>query len=144
MHRSFAELAALLLIAGAAPSCRSSEAREREAEFARIGHSIDALRNAPNDGKAPLIQALESQACREASACELKKTCVSAYRLLDSARGASANAKTLLGNRDGGAQAAVAAALEVNRAESELEQARELSERCVSEQGRLLRESRAR
>ncbi|HET9933236.1 MAG TPA: hypothetical protein VFQ35_21175, partial [Polyangiaceae bacterium] len=104
MRTSFAELAALLLSALLVSNCRSSEAREREAEFARIGHSIDALRNAPNEGKAPLIQALEKQECRERSACDLKETCISAYRLLDSARGASANAKTLLANRDGGAK----------------------------------------
>lgn len=142
MKLSFAELASLLLVTGFVASCRSSEAREREAEFARIGHSIDALRNAPNEGKAPLIQALEKEGCRDQSACALKETCLSAYRLLDSARAASQNAKTLLDDRDGGAKKAVAAALEVNRAQTELERARDLSERCASDQGRLLRESR--
>ena len=143
-RRGFVAGAILISVAAVTCGCRSAEARAREAEFARIGQAIDALRNAPNEAKAPLIDALERSECHDPKACELKATCVSAYRLLDSARTASANAKTLLANRDGGATAAVAAALEVNRAQSELERARELSERCATEQGRLLRESRAR
>jgi hypothetical protein len=139
-----ATLAGLLWAASGCFGCRSTEARAREAEFARLGQAIDALRNAPNEAKAPLIASLEKSECRDPKACELKTTCVSAYRLLESARGASANAKALLGKRDGGAPAAVEAALEVNRAQSELERARELSERCATDQGRLLRESRAR
>ncbi|MFZ5891659.1 MAG: hypothetical protein ACOY0T_11450 [Myxococcota bacterium] len=141
---AFAWLALGAALVGSLLGCRSSEARAREAEFARLGQAIDALRNAPNEAKAPLIAALDNAECRDAKACELKQTCVSAYRQLDSARSATAHAKDLLAQPDGGASAAVAAALEVNRAQTELASARELTERCATDQGRLLRESRAR
>ena len=143
MSRSSRALALSALALLCLPACHSREA-ELAASAGQVARAVEALRNAPNEAKAPLIASLEKSECRDAKACELKATCVSAYRLLESARGASANAKALLGKRDGGAPAAVEAALEVNRAQSELERARELSERCATDQGRLLRESRAR
>jgi len=137
-------LASIALLCVSLIACRSAEARAREAEAARLAQAIDALRNAPNEGKAPLLAALERNECVHPKACELKQTCVAAYRLLESARSASARARDLLAERDGGPAAAIAAAGEVNRAESELLRAGDLTERCATSQGRLLRESRAR
>ncbi len=130
-----------MLFAGA---CRSRAEREREAEIARLAHAIDALRNAPNVAKAPLIASLERVSCQRAEVCKLKQDCVAAYRHLVNSVEASAHARELLSERDGGLGAELTAANELNRGEAELHLAGELTELCASRQGELTRSARAR
>jgi hypothetical protein len=125
-------------------ACRSSEARRLEAEVASLSHAIDNLRNAPNGGKAALLAALEKTACERPEACELKRSCVTAYQRHLSALRASERARALLADKDGGTAAVISAASELNRAESELSQAGTLTDRCTADQGALSRKVRAR
>ncbi|MDQ2647191.1 MAG: hypothetical protein M3020_25530, partial [Myxococcota bacterium] len=69
----------LVLSALALFGCRSQEARALEAEAARIGRAVDALRDAPNEAKAPLLGALEAEACDDSETCGLKALCSRAY-----------------------------------------------------------------
>jgi hypothetical protein len=130
----------LVLLAG----CRSSEARRLEAEVAGLAQAIDALRNAPNEGKTALLAALSEKACHSPEACALKAGCVAAYEKHLSAIAASERARALLGDKDGGTREVIAAATELNRAEQELGEAHTLTEQCSSKQGELLRKVRAR
>ena len=124
--------------------CRSSEARQLEAEVAGLAQAIDALRNAPNDGKKALLAALSAKACQSPEACQLKADCVAAYERHLSAIAGSERARALLGDKDGGTREVIAAATELNRAEQELAEAHTLTEQCSSKQGELLRKVRAR
>jgi len=126
-----------------APGCRSSEARRFEADVAGLGRRIDALRDAPNAAKRPLLAALDGAACEHPDACELKTMCVSAYTRHLDALAANDRVKTMLAEPDGGANAALAAAAELARAERDLELARSQTERCATLQGELRRRSQA-
>lgn len=126
------------------PGCRSSEARQLEAEVAGLAQAIDALRNAPNEGKTALLAALSEKVCHRPEACELKAGCVAAYEKHLGAIAASERARALLGDKDGGTREVIAAASELNRAEQELAEAHTLTEQCSSKQGELLRKVRAR
>jgi len=130
---------ALCVALGLTSACRSQESRALEAETARVSRAIDAVRNAPNAGKAPLLRALESEPCAQPPACELKGLCVRAYsRHVDSLT-ASERAKLLLDAPDGGTEAALAAASAVNEAEAALSEAQRLTEACTAAQGELRR-----
>lgn len=127
-----------------ATSCRSSEARRREAEALALAHVIDALRDAPNEGKSAALERLRGTACEDPEVCALKAACVAAYERHESALGASGRARTLLSQPDGGTQAALAAAAELNRAQAQLEESRSLTDSCVSLQGELTRKVKAK
>jgi len=130
--------AALVCLALCA-ACRSQESRALEAESARVGRSIDEVRNAPNAGKAPLLRALEAEACEHPAVCEMKSLCVRAYSRHVESLEASARAKSLLATPDGGSDAALAAASAVNQAEAALGEAQRLTEACAAGQGELRR-----
>lgn len=114
-----------------------------EAEVASLSHAIDSLRNAPNDGKATLLEALEKADCERPEACRLKQSCVAAYRRHRAGLEASERARTLLADKDGGTGAVISAASELNRAQIELEHARTMTDRCSAEEGELRRKVRA-
>ena len=135
-------LLALALVASA--GCRSSEARRFEAEVAGLGQHIDALRDAPNAAKRPLLAALDGAACESSDACELKTVCVSAYTRHLDALGAKDRVRALLAEPDGGSGAALAAAAELARAERDLDLSQTQTERCASLQADLRRRSKAR
>ncbi|HWA78109.1 MAG TPA: hypothetical protein VG937_37495 [Polyangiaceae bacterium] len=124
--------------------CRGSEARRLEAEVAGLAQAIDALRNAPNQGKPAFLAALSEKSCQSPEACQLKAGCVQAYERHLAAIAASERARALLGDKDGGTREVIAAATELNRAEHELAEAHTLTEQCSSKQGELLRKVRAR
>ncbi len=123
-------------------ACRSEQERAFEAELATLGRAIDSLRDAPNAGKAPLLEALKTSRCHDPRACELKSRCIRAYMTQRSGLEASARAAALLGNAD--PAAALAAAAELQRAEANLLEAKHLGDECATAQGELLRASRAR
>jgi len=138
----FASLCAFACVASF--GCRSSEARRLEAEVAALSHAIDNLRNAPNDGKATLLEALEKVTCERPEACQLKQSCVAAYQRHRAGLEASERARALLADKEGGTGAVISAASELNRAQIELEHARTMTDRCSADQGALLRKVRAR
>lgn len=131
---------AFMLTAG----CRSGASRQLEAEALGLGRHIDALRNAPNDAKLALLDALRGASCQSAEACALRELCVDAYTRHIEALNASSRARALLAEPDGGTGASIAAAQQIARAELELERGSALASRCASAQGELLRQARAR
>lgn len=138
--RSLVPLAAALL--ATAGGCRSPEARALEAESSRLGRAIDALRDAPNDAKLPLVRALEAEPCSHPDACGLKALCVRAYRLHVDGLAASERARALLAEPDGGDVAALAAAGALREAEDALARASTLTNDCTARQGELRRRAR--
>jgi hypothetical protein len=131
--------AALVCLALCAAACRSQESRALEAESARLGRSIDAVRTAPNAGKSPLLRALKAEACGHPDTCEMKSLCERAYSRHVESLEASERAKALLAAPDGGSDAALAAASAVNQAEAALAEAQRLTEACAARQGELRR-----
>lgn len=132
-----AVLAASLLLFPLA--CRSQENRALEAESARLGRAIDALRDAPNPAKAARLKSLEGEPCSSPRACELKALCVAAYARHVESLGSSEQARSLLALPDGGPEAALAAASALNQAEALQSEAVKLTESCASKQGELRR-----
>jgi hypothetical protein len=128
----------LVLSALALCGCRSQEARALEAEAARLGRAIDALRDAPNEAKAPLLRALEAEACDNSDTCGLKALCSRAYSRHVEGLDKSARVKSLLAADAGTEQAQAAAAL-LKEAESALAEAAQLTEECAAKQGELRR-----
>jgi hypothetical protein len=74
--RGSAALTLWLLLA----ACSSGDAVERDAA-GRLVRSVQVLRDAPNEAKAPLLTALEQSACSGAEACSTRNICARAYRL---------------------------------------------------------------
>ena len=128
----------LLVAALALLGCRSQEARALEAEAARIGRAVDALRDAPNEAKSPLLAALEAEACDDPETCGLKALCSRAYSRHVEGVEKSARVKALLAP-DAGTEAARAAVALLREAESALAEAAKLTEECAAKQGELRR-----
>jgi hypothetical protein len=128
----------LLASALALIGCRSQEARALEAEAARLGRAIDALRDAPNEAKTPLLRALDAEACDHTETCGLKALCSRAYTRHVEGLDKSARVKALLAP-DAGAHQAREAALLLGEAESAVGEARKLTEDCAAKQGELRR-----
>lgn len=103
-------------------------------EAARLSHAIDALRNADNAAKAPHLRALRETACSEPDVCAVQSACVAGYELHLSALAALSGAQATLA--DAGPEAA---ARVLDRAKSDLERARGLTERCAEAQGEMIR-----
>lgn len=105
-----------------------------------MSHAITALREAPNDGKQPLLRALENTPCSAADLCALKTQCTEAYTGLALALdGARAARVALASPLDAASADAQRIAELVAVSEQRLKAARELSERCASAQGEVSR-----
>jgi hypothetical protein len=134
--RGFGAIGASLLGAAQLLACHGEQAEARRAEAARISRSIDALRSAPNDGKAPLAKALSSEPCSFDDVCGLRDACVHAYQAhvggLDSLRIARRAAEN-----DSGPTAKIAELAQT--AEDQLARAKHEVERCADRQAELVR-----
>lgn len=126
------------LAACALLGCRSQAKRALEVEAARLGQAIDALRAAPNEAKAPLLRALEAEACEHPESCGLKALCSRAYARHVEGLDQSARVKELLAPGATTEQAQAAAAL-LKEAEAALRDAAKLTEDCAAKQGELRR-----
>lgn len=133
----------LLIAALSLVACRSEQARAFEAEVAGLARNIDALRDAPNEGKAPLLEQLKTAACNDARVCALKSQCIRAYQEHGAGLEGSERARQLLSLGDGDRVAALAAATELKQAEERLASAKELTERCATAEGELQRAAKA-
>jgi hypothetical protein len=122
--RSDAALALLLTFA-----CDGEQQQAARAEAGRIRHAVAALREAPNDAKPPRIAALDREQCSVPELCELKRSCVEAYRVFASGMEGSRVAGRAL-DADAGAEAAQRIAELVRVSERDLGRARELTRRC--------------
>jgi hypothetical protein len=76
--RLTAILGALALFA-----CRAHGENDEAArvEAGRVARAVEALRQAPNGQKAPLLSALRNVTCTASDVCALKNSCVAAYSL---------------------------------------------------------------
>ena len=134
--------AAAILIAGVlCVGCSGAREQQRRAEAGRLGRAIDALREAPNPEKRPLLRALESEPCSAAELCALKQTCVDAYaRHLNALDGVQASRRALE-DREPETDSRRVAEL-VAASERELAEARRLGERCAELRGEAQRRYR--
>jgi hypothetical protein len=121
-----------------AAGCKGEREQAERAEAGRITHAIAALREAPNDAKAPRLLALERENCTTEELCELKRTCVEAYRLHARALEASrVAARALDGGADGEGVRRIGEL--VASSERDLDRARELTQRCSELESRIAR-----
>jgi hypothetical protein len=127
-------LAAALL--GCACSCKSDVERAHQGQVARLAEHIERLRRADNGAKREPLAALAAVPCPDADACALQDLCLRGYRLHQSALDAIAALERLSRN-DTAPPADVGQRLE--RAQSELSQAKTLTEDCAEQQVRIMR-----
>ena len=117
----------------AASSCHGEAAEAQRSDAGRLVHAVAELRDAPNDGKRPLLKALEQLDCAAPDLCEFRKTCVSAYSLdvdaldgLDAVKRATADARVPVSK----------SAVELlARSEGALGRSVELAKRCADLEG---------
>jgi len=123
----------LLLVLALASACGPSS--QEKAEAGGLCRAIDVLRNAPNAAKSELLATLAATPCERPALCELKQSCLAAYRLHVLGLAQEARAKSAL--------ASGAAADEISRlldgARDELERARPLVATCVDRQAAIKR-----
>jgi hypothetical protein len=119
--------------------CETGAERARREEATALVRAIEALREAPNPGKRPLLKQLEQQPCSSEELCELKRVCTKAYhrhqRALDSAR----SLRHALRADAGPAASAGPTTKLVADAQRYLKRARFLSRRCTELQGKVSR-----
>lgn len=119
-------------------ACTSDARRREQARIARLVEHVDRLRRADNADKRPLLAALIQAQCEGAEACALKDLCVRAYELHQSALD-TITELTRQANRDGGTAHDSKQRLE--KTESDLLEAKELSQRCAEEQVKAVRKT---
>jgi hypothetical protein len=131
--------AAAIFLAGALfIGCSGRREQQERAEAGRLGRAIDVLREAPNEGKRPLLRALENEPCSVAELCTLKQTCVEAYtRHLRALDGVQASRRALE-SREAETDSRRVAEL-VQTSERELGAARKIGERCAELRGEVQR-----
>lgn len=73
----FAPWGAPCFVSGCRAHGESAEAARAEA--GQVVHSIRILRDAPNEGKAPLLEVLAATACSANDVCAARDACAAAY-----------------------------------------------------------------
>ncbi len=119
-------------------ACTSDARRREQARIARLVEHVDRLRGADNADKRPLLAALIQAECEGGEACALKDLCVRAYQLHQSALDTIAELRRQA-SHDGGSSRDTKQQLE--KTESDLLEAKELSQRCAEEQVRAVRKT---
>ncbi len=119
-------------------ACACGPSSEEKAEAGALSRAIDLLRNAPNAGKAPLLNALKATRCTRPELRALQDRCADAYGLHVRGVEHELEAKAKLA---AGADAGTVSAL-LASAEDELNRARPLVERCTDQQAELKRRYR--
>jgi hypothetical protein len=120
-------------------ACKSSAERAHQGQVANLAEHIDRLRRADNPDKRALLDALTLVPCPDATACGLKDLCVRAYRLHQTALD-SIRELQVIAHADAGS-VPVGVGEKLSHAESVLEQARQLTEKCAQEQVRVVRKA---
>jgi hypothetical protein len=134
----FARLLALGLLCSGSLACKSDAERSHQGQVARLAEHIDRLRRADNQAKREPLAALAAIPCPDADACALQDLCLRAYRLHQSALDAISSLQRL-SQSDGPAPPDTARRLE--QAQTELAQAKTLSETCAEQQVRVVRKA---
>lgn len=117
---------------GAAPACHGEKDESRRAEAGRIAEAVRVLREAPNDGKRPLLKSLREVVCSADDLCELKRSCADAYELeLTAFDGISAVRRTVRGTDPIPPEAAPL----LMKSESNLKRAADLTRACAESEG---------
>ena len=113
---------------------------EGKAEAHKLSHAIDVVRNADNAGKGPALKELRAVPCTRPDVCGVQSTCVAAYELHLRGLEDIALSKQEALAADAGADLAVL----IQAAESSLERAKGLAQKCADAQGELGRRYRLR
>jgi hypothetical protein len=126
--RRFSFVGAILGAALLSVACRSESVEARRGEAGGVARAVEALRQAPNAGKAPFLKALQSAPCHAEDVCAVKTACVDAYVLEEAARSALSAVRARTRTADG--LTADAVDLLAN-AEHDLGRSRELTKACA-------------
>jgi hypothetical protein len=121
-------LAALLAL-----SCHGEQEQARRADAGRLVRAVQLLRDAPNDGKRPLLSALEHLPAQDGELGALQTACVSAYSL--EVEGIEALSAIRRATRGADEPVPPEAALLLSRSEEALHRAAGLTRRCADLEG---------
>ena len=135
-RRARVSLAVALLGCSCAFSCKSDRERAHQGQVARLAEHIERLRRADNDAKREPLAALAAVPCPDAEACALQDLCLRGYRLHQGALDAI-TALDRLSRDDAPPPADVGQRLA--RAQSDLAQAKTLTQDCAEQQVRIMR-----
>ena len=113
-------------------ACRGEAEEARRAEAGRVARAVELLREAPGEGKRPLLAALKQVACSAEDVCQLKQRCLDAYGVHAGAVEALAAVRREL---QGASGASPASGELLRRAESDLERASALARECADLEG---------
>ena len=126
--RGFAVITALSVLS----ACHGESVEARRSEAGHIAEAVRVLRAASSTDRRPLLKALEDARCTGVDLCDLKKTCVEAYSLEQSALdGLSAVRHSVEGTDPVPTEATALLA----RSESDLRRAAELGRACADREG---------
>jgi hypothetical protein len=129
----------LLALALVSAGCRSESVEARRGEAAGVARAVEALRQAPNAEKAPFLKALKAVPCDAGDVCTLKKACVDAYVLEQTALDAVSAVRARTRTADGLNSDAVDL---LANAEHDLGRSRELTKACADLEGAARRKYR--
>jgi len=127
---------ALVVSLSSVAACHGEREEARRAEAGRIAHAVEALRNAPNEAKRPLLSALERESCSSNDVCAVKKDCTTAYSATLDALDALAAVRHAA--RDPGPLPSNVAVL-LTRTEADLRRAQDLATKCADAEAALRR-----
>lgn len=120
-------------------ACRGEADQAKRSDVARMAEAVRKLREAPNHGRAPLLQALKHTECSAGDACALKQACTEAYALQEHAlAGISAVHRETVGGAPAEPVPSAAAAL-LTEVTADLEKAKELAQSCADLEGSMRR-----
>jgi hypothetical protein len=136
-HR-LARLLALSLLCSSGLACTSDAERAHQGQVVRIAEHIDRLRRADNQAKREPLAALAAIPCPDADACALQDLCLRAYRLHQSALDAIRSLEQLSRSPT---PPPSDVAQRLQQAQTDLAQAKGLSETCAEQQVRVVRKA---
>ena len=136
--RRLARWLALGLLCSSTLGCKSDAERAHQGQVARIAEHIDRLRRADNRDKREPLAALAAIPCPDADACALQDLCLRAYRLHQSALDAISSLEQLSRSNT---PAPSDVGQRLQQAQTDLAQAKTLSEECTEQQIRVVRKA---
>lgn len=122
----------------ASVACKSDAERAHQGQVARLAEHIERLRLADNRDKRGPLQALAAVPCPDAEACALQDLCLRGYRLH---QGALDSIAALERQSKSDAPAPADVGQQLAKAQSDLAQAKTLTEECADQQVRILRKT---
>ena len=132
-----AGLGAVLVFCG---GCESRESLRRQDETLEFARQVNALRDAPNNGKGPPLERLRAVECSFPKTCHLQEVCTRGYQLQEDSLSAVKRLRERL--KDATPEQARAGVRLLESKRKQLDVAVKLMKECVALQGDLERTMR--